>query len=158
MKKALKAVLIGALSFGAFGTVWSALPKEKVEATVTPIEDWSGYKESDLKLDIDSSLADADLDYNYGDTYSVYKVVEWRFTPKHIKIYRVNADGTLQRYKTIYPEYVGGDITSYHYRFQTPITTGFPAGNYYAVLTYTYEYEGGKIQTEAVRSYRFKID
>lgn len=158
MKKMLKTILAAVFAFGAVGVVGNTLSAKKVEATATTIEDWSGYKETDLQLSIDPSLADSDLDYNYGDTYSVYKTVEWRLTPKHIKIYRVNSDGTLQRYKTIYPEYLGGDGTSYNYKFETPITTGFPPGKYYAVHTYTYEYAGGYFQTEADRSYRFTID
>lgn len=157
MKKVLKAILAGALAFGVMGTVFAVSPKTEVQAAV--VEDWSGYKETDLQLPIDASLADADRDYNYGDTYNVLKTVEWRFTPKHIKIYRVNEDKTLQRYKTIYPELIDViDGMAYQYRFQTPITTGFPAGNYYAVLTYTYEYAGGNFVTEAYRSYRFTIN
>lgn len=161
MKKIAKAVLAGAIAFGAVGAVGTMLPTSKAEASQTTVTDWNGYKESQLQLSIDASLSDADRDYNYGDAYDVNMYVEWRKNPQHIKIYRVNSDGTLQRYKTLYPEYYGSDGTTYNYTFGTEITTAYPAGNYYAVHTYSYEYateNGPMIVTEADRSYRFTIN
>jgi hypothetical protein len=161
-KKTGTLFLAGAMAFGSIGVVGETiLSTHKVQAATTSVTDWNGYKEWHLIDTIDTSLAESDLNYKYGHTYNVNMSVEWRKAPLHIKIYRVNADGTLQRYKTINPVYTGGDGTSYNYNFNTTITTAYPAGNYYAVHTYNYEYvgENGPVfTTEADRSYRFTIN
>jgi Domain of unknown function (DUF5065) len=161
-KKASNLFLVGAITFGCIGfSGETSLSTNKVHAATTNVTDWNGYKEWNLINTIDMSLAESDLNYKYGHTYNVNMSVEWRKTPLHIKIYRVNADGTLQRYKTMNPVFTGGDGTIYNYNFNTTITTAYPAGNYYAVHTYSYEYAGENgpvFTTEADRSYRFTIN
>ncbi|QOK28052.1 DUF5065 family protein [Cytobacillus oceanisediminis] len=147
-------------------------------ATSTSITDWDGYKEPQLQLTINPGLGtggpEGDLDYDYGDLYSAYKILytdlnaSYRWEPVHVKIYRVdpnncNSSGcTLRRYKTIYAEHLdswveSNNIVGNQYRFKTTITTGFPAGRYYAVLTTKQVHSFGSYYY-AERSYRFTID
>ena len=61
-----------------------------------------------------------------------------------VKIYRLNGEGELQRYKTI----SAGEAGHHYYsRFTTPITTVYTPGTYVAVLKIdTSYYYGGSFQ------------
>ncbi|WP_394581024.1 DUF5065 family protein [Cytobacillus firmus] len=170
MKKLSGLLLMLLLVFGVSSGVSAA--------TYTSITDWDGYKEPQLQLTLNPALATGggDLDYNYGDKYSFYEILysdldfSYRWMPVHVKIYRVdpnncNSSGcTLQRYKTINAELLDSwteenNVVANQYRYETTITTGFPAGRYYAVLTNKKVYwDGSSPSYYAERSYRFTID
>lgn len=155
--KIMKFVLAGALALGVVGVGAATIHTEQASASSIP-SDWTGHIETDLALTVAPELAKSS--YSYGDRYSFTKYATWRENPMHVKIYRVNADRTLQRYKTIEPDQVFNDGTSYIYEFNTTITTGFVPGQYYAVYTQSEELisANGPVMVEsAVRSYRFTI-
>lgn len=158
MKQLTKIALTGALALGGLaGTSVADIPNlspiAAEAATATTVTDWSGYKESQLALDVNASLAESDRAYKYGDSYLFGTTELSNQDMQHVKIYRVGTDSTLTRYKTMLPEQHSMDsFGNYPTFYSTTITTGFPAGNYYAVHTYT---ENGA--TKAERSYRFTI-
>ena len=153
--KLMKMLVAGALALGVVGA--TMITTEQASAAELP-GDYNGFIETDLALPVDPYLAKSS--YSYGDQFSFTKYATWRESPEHVKIYRVNSDRHLQRYKTIVPDMTFSDGTSYTYEFKTNITSGFPAGQYYAVYTQTSEYisvDGPVMVREAERSYRFTI-
>lgn len=166
MKQLTKIALTGALALGGLGATSVAdipnLSPSKAEAAYVQ-DDFNGVSWKMVENNMDPYV-DVKPSYKTGDTFTFEYGAGYtnRYQPTHLKIYKIAADGKLQRLKTMYatqvtyPDPENGD--SYGYKFTTPITSTYTAGTYIAVHTYQYEYAGGDYAMEQDRSLTFTIN
>jgi len=149
MKKLCSFALIGALTFSGFIVLDSTLP-DKARAEVNTIKQasaivddwpWQTYFLLHHNVDYLQELAPGTL--KQGGTFDTTVYIGGKDVGV-VKIYRLNGEGKLQRYKTI----SAGEAGHHYYsRFTTPITTVYTPGTYVAVLKVDNSYYyGGSFQ------------
>lgn len=147
MKKLGTFALIGALTLGSFAATEILTSPTKASAssittTASPVIDdwrWKTYFELHHNADYLQELAVGTL--KQGATFDV-TVPVGGMDVGVVKIYRVNDNDELQRFKTIQAEDAGNH---YYSRFRTPITDVYTPGSYTAVLKVGENYYyGGK--------------
>ncbi|MEC3459342.1 DUF5065 family protein, partial [Bacillus thuringiensis] len=130
MKKLCSFALIGALTFSGFIVLDSTLP-DKARAEVNTIKQasavvddwpWQTYFLLHHNADYIQELAPGRL--TQGGTFDTTVYIGGKDVGV-VKIYRLNGEGELQRYKTI----SAGEAGHHYYsRFTTPITTVYTPG------------------------------
>ncbi|MBS9807126.1 DUF5065 family protein [Bacillus toyonensis] len=149
MNKLCSYALVGALTFSGLIVLDSKLP-DKARAEVhaiqaaSPVLDdwqWQTYFLLHHNANYLQELAPGTL--KQGGTFDTTVYTGGKDVGV-VKIYRLNENGELQRYKTI----SAGEAGNHYYsRFTTPITTVYTPGTYVAVLKVdTSYYYGGSFQ------------
>ncbi|PEB52332.1 DUF5065 domain-containing protein [Bacillus pseudomycoides] len=140
MKTLEKVALIGTIALGGITSVGLLETPKQVSAatkTVKPIQyappvvdgwRWETFFEIHHNADYLQELAVGNL--KHGDSFDVNVQTGGKDTGI-VKIYRINENGALQRYKTIYDSH-----TEHHYngRFITKITPVYKPGKYVAIM------------------------
>lgn len=133
MIKFSKLILSGTLLFGTISVPQLVNPPE---ASAYGYDDW-GYNTVSEANELMTSLSFSTLlkdNYYLGDTF---RLVEEGITPhpgNQVKIFKIESDGSLSRYKTINPEISYAPSGSPLHEWKTTFTSGFTPGEYMAII------------------------
>ncbi|MDT3495908.1 DUF5065 family protein [Bacillus toyonensis] len=134
MKKLATIALTGAIALGGITVAEISQP---TKAAAAGYDAWGINTVKDLSNVTESQWFSGLLNSSYklGDTFRLTETGEVGVLTNECKIFKVEADGSLSRYKTITPK-----VTADSHTWETTFTSGYTTGTYVAIVKIGNEY------------------